>query len=143
MSKVIKRKIKTQIKNGWTGWSNISDFDERGNLIHTKADNETETWMRYDDNNNKIYKRTLKVYPSGKEEIKEEFWEYNIRCDVVNYRNSDGFKRTTKYNENKDVIYYEDSYGYWEASEYDEDGNIISYKNSDGFEEQYEYEYYE
>ena len=85
------------------------EYDDKGNMIHSKDSNRFEGWYEYDDNGNCIHSK-----------------------------NSIGYEIWNEYNENGNCIYSKLLYvkiietERW--YEYDDKGNMIHSKDSNGFE---------
>jgi len=58
----------------------VTEYDDRGNLIHSKDSDGYEAWREYDANDNMIYYRNSKGF---------EWWrEYDANNNMIHYRNS-------------------------------------------------------
>ena len=97
----------------WVEVYSISEYDNNGNLIHSKNSDFVECWKEYDSNGNLIHSKYS--YSC------EEWSEYDSNGNLIHYKNSDGKE---------------------EWNEYDSNGNLIHFKNSNGKERWCEYTYW-
>ena len=117
------------------------EYDELGNLIHSKASDGTEWWWEYDKDGRKI-RYWQNAYPM------EERWKYDEKRNGIYHKYFDGKKTSEawkEYDEQGHEIHAKESNGIEWWCEYNEKGNKIHEWDSNGpaHEHWYEYEHYE
>lgn len=80
----------------------ITEYDKKGNLIHSRDSDGLEMWREYDANDN-----------------------------LIHFRDSNGVEAWKEYDENGNVIHFRNSNGVERWWEYDEKGNVTHSRNSD------------
>ena len=65
----------------------ISEYDEKGNLIHYRNSDGYEYWREFDKNNNLIHRRDTNGFEAWK--------EYDENGNLIYYRDSDGYEEIT------------------------------------------------
>lgn len=84
----------------------IEKFDDNGNLVYSKDNENTERWLEYDDNGRIIYLKKVGCYSKPSNGV--EFWY--------------------EYDSNGRLISSKSSWGVFELWEYDSNGNEIHHK---------------
>ena len=96
--------VNGEMVSKWLEVASITEYDNKGNEIHSKNSDGFEEWYEYDSSGNKIhYKDTYGV---------EKWYEYDSKGNEIHSKESNG-----------------DEYWY----EYDSSGNKIHSKESNGF----------
>ncbi len=73
----------------------ITEYDDKGNLIYYKDSDGTECWYKYDKKGNYVY---------FKDSIGNEAWrEYDENNRKIHYKNSDGGEYWCKFDENNRI----------------------------------------
>jgi YD repeat-containing protein len=88
----------------------LKEFDEHNNLIHEISARGSETFYKYDSNNNLIYKKDVNAR-KPQNAIREEYLSYDEKNRLVLRKEKDSI---TRYHYKKDgsvIIKYEDKYG--------------------------------
>ena len=124
--------IHSKDSDGYEYWN---EYNDEGDMIHCKNSNGYEYWYEYDDNGNMIYSKSSEGFGHWN--------EYADKGKVIHSKHSNGFVFWCEdwYDDKGNLIHYKNSDGYEEWKEYDDKGNIIHSKNSDGYERWYEYDY--
>ena len=73
----------------WVEVLSISEYDNNGNLIHSKDIYSKEEWNEYDNNGNLIHSK----YSNGR----EVWYEYDSNGNEIHYKNSDGKEEWHEY----------------------------------------------
>ncbi|MBO6101394.1 MAG: hypothetical protein J6P07_08725, partial [Spirochaetaceae bacterium] len=108
----------------WLVVSGISEYDNKGNLIHYKGNK-----IVYGQD--AAFSNVINNY--------EEWYEYDSNGNETHYKDSRGFERLTEYdNKGNKSSHYKNSAGQEEW--YDSNGNMIYEKTIDGDEMWYEYD---
>lgn len=102
----------------WVVYNSLSEYDENGNLIHSKVFDDGEKWYEYDSKGNRIHRKTS----SGI----EDFYKYDTKGNRIYFK--------------RNFIKINLEYESW--SEFDSNGNEIHYNSSVGSDYWYEYTFY-
>ena len=104
---------------------NNAEFDENGNLIHSKNSNGFEKWNTFDEKNNLIHFKNSNGF---------EYWNtFDENGNLIHSKDSMGDEYWNTFDENSNLIHYKDFKGeYWNT--FNENNNLIHYKNSMGDE---------
>ena len=66
----------------WVEVLSISEYDNNGNLIHSKDSNGSEGWYKYDSNGNLIHSQNSHGL--------EKWYEYDSNGNQIHYKDNDG-----------------------------------------------------
>lgn len=56
----------------------MMEYDDKGNLIHSKASNGYEQWYEYDDRGNLIHRKTSDEY--------EQWYKYDDKGNIIHFK---------------------------------------------------------
>jgi YD repeat-containing protein len=134
-----------EIKNSFGYWIRHY-YDDKGNKIRIEDD--INNWQTYEYNDNGVlirFERSSEIIEKYNDdgELKEEHYlssnyiqYFNTykenEITVKEYKNSDGYWKTTKYNKNDQLVEYKDKNGDYSFLIYDDNGNLISQRDQTG-----------
>ena len=120
--------------NRWIETVCIAEYDDKGDIIHSKFSSGEEYWYEYDAKGNLIHEK----WPD------DEFWyEYDAKGNLIHEKLASGSDIWYEYDAKGNKIRVKDSNGVEIVYKYDVKGNIIYEKRSEaGDEWWYEYDKY-
>ena len=110
----------------------IAEYNENGNLIHSKDESGYERFYNYDSKGNLLYQKDT--------EGNESCYEYDEHGNVIHYKINHGYEYWNEYDSKGHKISYKDSNGQEDLYEYDSSYKKVHVKNNNSNESWYEYD---
>ncbi|MBQ0050939.1 MAG: RHS repeat protein [Treponema sp.] len=137
----------------WVTQDSYEEYDEKGNLIHGKYSDDSESFCEYDEKGKLILKKWINgeellcEYDEKGHVIHEKFntgsetwYEYDNKGNEIHKKVSDGTEIWTEYDEKGNPIHGIESDGYEWWSKFDKNGRCIYEKFNTGGETWNEYD---